>query len=459
MWKNAKSVGGLHALRTGQPSITIGSLAFGGAVIFGGTAYFSYRYAKAHVDLRNEEGLVDSGSSFRVFDKIADKYDEAIGQEEAALWYGMMRRWLLHEARGDVLEVSVGTGRNFQYYNLDNQDIKSLTFTDLSPQMLLRAEDKFFDELQLGHKYPHVRTTFCLADAHCLVDHGVDPVEAATGGGTKISAGSVKSSPWWAYWGRRAAEKNSMKPGSSGTPHSTTPDPGDNLIPPVEERSGYNHSQDVEPIPKAMPGLHARGLMNFFRVLAPLPSEPEQLSPTSGLAQSDVVEPRDGTANVSAAASSTLMVGPSSRAEVGAVLNERCNCQGSPRVCCYVQRCNAGRLDSGTPLRRFAPGQFDTVVDTFGLCSHEDPVQALKEMARVCKAGGKILLLEHGRSHYDWLNSKLDSSAAEHQRKWGCMWNKDILELIQQAGLQVDKVTRWHFGTSYYIVARPTTCT
>ncbi|GIL46554.1 hypothetical protein Vafri_3532 [Volvox africanus] len=391
MWKNAKSVGGLHALRTGQPSITIGSLAFGGAVIFGGTAYFSYRYAKAHVDLRNEEGLVDSGSSFRVFDKIADKYDEAIGQEEAALWYGMMRRWLLHEARGDVLEVSVGTGRNFQYYNLDNQDIKSLTFTDLSPQMLLRAEDKFFDELQLGHKYPHVRTTFCLADAHCLVDHGVDPVEAATGGGTKISAGSVKSSPWWAYWGRRAAEKNSMKPGSSGTPHSTTPDPGDNLIPPVEERSGYNHSQDVEPIPKAMPGLHARGLMNFFRVLAPLPSEPEQLSPTSGLAQSDVVEPRDGTANVSAAASSTLM--------------------------------------------------------------------ALKEMARVCKAGGKILLLEHGRSHYDWLNSKLDSSAAEHQRKWGCMWNKDILELIQQAGLQVDKVTRWHFGTSYYIVARPTTCT
>jgi hypothetical protein len=26
-------------------------------------------------------------------------------------------------------------------------------------------------------------------------------------------------------------------------------------------------------------------------------------------------------------------------------------------------------------LARFAPGSFDTVVDTFGLCSHEDPVQ------------------------------------------------------------------------------------
>ncbi|GLI64441.1 hypothetical protein VaNZ11_007711 [Volvox africanus] len=458
MWKNVKSVGGLNALRTGQPSITIGSFAFGGAVIFGSTAYFSYRYAKAHVALSNEEGVVDSGSSFHVFDKIADKYDEAIGQEEAALWYGMMRRWLLHEARGDVLEVSVGTGRNFQYYNLDNQDIKSLTFTDLSPQMLLRAEDKFFDELQLGYKHPHVRTTFCLADAHCLVDRGVDrsPVEAATGDGTKIQGGNVKSSPWWAYWGRRAAEKLSMEPGSSATPDSTRPASGDNLLPAVGTLAGYDHSQDVEPIPKAMPGLHARGLMNFFRVLAPPPLEPEQVSPTPGLAKPDVIEPRHGTADIMAAASSTLMLGPSSGAGVGAVSNERCSCQGSSRMCCYVQRCNAGRLDSGTPLRRFAPGQFDTVVDTFGLCSHEDPIQALKEMARVCKEGGKILLLEHGRSHYEWLNSKLDSSAAEHQRKWGCMWNKDILELIRQAGLQVDKVTRWHFGTSYYIIARPT---
>ncbi len=40
--------------------------------------------------------------------------------------------------------------------------------------------------------------------------------------------------------------------------------------------------------------------------------------------------------------------------------------------------------------------------------------------------------LQHGRSHYQWLNDKLDDSAADHQRKWGCLWNRDILDIVKQ---------------------------
>jgi methyltransferase OMS1 len=49
-------------------------------------------------------------------------------------------------------------------------------------------------------------------------------------------------------------------------------------------------------------------------------------------------------------------------------------------------------------LELYPDNSFDTVVDTFGLCSFDDPVKVLKELQRVCKPDGKILLLEHGRS-------------------------------------------------------------
>jgi methyltransferase OMS1 len=98
--------------------------------------------------------------------------------------------------------------------------------------------------------------------------------------------------------------------------------------------------------------------------------------------------------------------------------------------------------------------RFDTVVDTFGLCSYDDPCRVLDEMKRVCKADGRILLIEHGRGHYGWINNILDNGACNHAQNWGCIWNKDILNLVEQAGLEIIDVSRFHFGTTFLIEAR-----
>jgi len=120
-------------------------------------------------------------------------------------------------------------------------------------------------------------------------------------------------------------------------------------------------------------------------------------------------------------------------------------------------QCSAKASSSGCRIQpcpeAVAKQKYDTVVDTFGLCSHADPVAALRGMQAVCKPGGRILLIEHGRSHWAWLNNALDGSAAAHHSKWGCWWNRDIAGLVEAAGLHVESMQRWHFGTTYVIEA------
>jgi len=107
-------------------------------------------------------------------------------------------------------------------------------------------------------------------------------------------------------------------------------------------------------------------------------------------------------------------------------------------------------------LEDFPNQCFDTVVDTFGLCSYDDPVAVLKEMKRVCKPEGKILLLEHGRSKtWSFITDYLDNNAERHAKNWGCVWNRDLDEILKESGLKIDNLHTWHFGTTYYIVCHP----
>ena len=111
------------------------------------------------------------------------------------------------------------------------------------------------------------------------------------------------------------------------------------------------------------------------------------------------------------------------------------------------------RMDAGA--LEFPDDSFDTVISAFSTCTFPDPVEALREMRRVCKPGGRILLLEHGRSDVEILSRFLDWRAEAHYEKHGCRWNQEPVELVRDAGIPITRTRDAVFGVITSIEARP----
>lgn len=95
---------------------------------------------------------------------------------------------------------------------------------------------------------------------------------------------------------------------------------------------------------------------------------------------------------------------------------------------------------------QFPDDSFDTVVSALATCTFPDPIAALKEMERVCKPDGRILLLEHGRSRVDWIGRYQDRRAHSHFQAAGCRWNQEPVGIVKAAGLEILSANRSFFG-------------
>lgn len=98
--------------------------------------------------------------------------------------------------------------------------------------------------------------------------------------------------------------------------------------------------------------------------------------------------------------------------------------------------------------------KYDTVIEAFGLCAHEDPVKALQSMTALLKPGGRIVLLEHGRSTWDMINNHLDFRSEKRMQTWACRWNLDIGEIVDDAGLEITYEKRVHLGSTWLLVCK-----
>src|SRR6266702_748158 len=83
---------------------------------------------------------VESDRVRRIWDRLAPRYDRMVRVPERLLFEGG-REWVCSRARGDVLEVSVGTGRNLQLYGRDVR----IAGVDISAAMLEIARKRAAD--------------------------------------------------------------------------------------------------------------------------------------------------------------------------------------------------------------------------------------------------------------------------------------------------------------------------
>jgi ubiquinone/menaquinone biosynthesis C-methylase UbiE len=102
----------------------------------------------------------------------------------------------------------------------------------------------------------------------------------------------------------------------------------------------------------------------------------------------------------------------------------------------------------------FSDKSFDTVVSSLTTCTFPNPVAALKEMGRVCRTNGRILLLEHGRSNREWLARFQDRHADQFAKPLGCHWNRESQNLAREAGLKILDAQRSFLGVFHVIEAK-----
>ena len=91
----------------------------------------------------------------------------------------------------------------------------------------------------------------------------------------------------------------------------------------------------------------------------------------------------------------------------------------------------------------FAAGSFDTIVSTLVLCTVTDQAQALAEIRRVLRPGGRLLLLEHVRSG-DLPTARLQACLTPAWKKLarGCHLDRDTAAALTDAGFRIQSLER-----------------
>jgi len=92
---------------------------------------------------------------------------------------------------------------------------------------------------------------------------------------------------------------------------------------------------------------------------------------------------------------------------------------------------NAEQLD-------FPDDSFDLVTSFHTISVVSDPDRMMSEIVRVCRPGGRILIINHFRSENRWI-AKIVDSAGSLTKRLGWRTDLEIDEIIDQLPLRMDR--------------------
>ncbi|WP_130807849.1 class I SAM-dependent methyltransferase [Senegalia massiliensis] len=88
----------------------------------------------------------------------------------------------------------------------------------------------------------------------------------------------------------------------------------------------------------------------------------------------------------------------------------------------------------------FDDNTFDTVITSCVFCSVPDPIKGLKEIRRVCKNNGKIIMLEHMRSDKKVIGGFMDIINFIPVNIWGANINRRTINNLKKAGFKKEHI-------------------
>jgi ubiquinone/menaquinone biosynthesis C-methylase UbiE len=103
----------------------------------------------------------------------------------------------------------------------------------------------------------------------------------------------------------------------------------------------------------------------------------------------------------------------------------------------------------------FPDAAFDTVAISLALCTIPHPKAALRELARVCRPDGRIVLLEHVRATARPLAAAQHLLSPLNERAIGCHLDRETFALARSLGYQFAEIETRLFDAVRLGVARP----